>query len=347
MTSPSVPVVAFDASWADSNATGAPQVAACLLEVLRGRTDIKVVPFMMRSATDVPRAVRTMRSADVTFVPGQIAGFRADISRLASRSLVVYVLDGIALARPEYFKSVASHRAALRSTRRLLSACSLIAYLSIAAEQQIAGLGIGGDIASSVIYPGVDHFPDRERSVGARDVVVIGTAFPHKARVDAIRAFLQLAPEEQSVLHLVGREPAIGSTVPAEHAIIQRAYDPARIRSHAAVTTKQLDAILSSCRACLVAAREEGFGLVPFELAKRGIVPLVHPCPASVEVLPSECLVDFDNPPAVAERLRRFLQDDHMTVAVCAAVNRRAQSFRWSLSSAAFAGAFELAIRRR
>ena len=338
------PTIAYDASWADANRTGAPQVARLLLEAMRARSDVRITPFMMRSPKDVPGALSVMRRADFTLVPGQLAGPRAALVRRGARRLVVYVLDGIALARPDYFATARHYSSAIRSTRSLLARSVHVVYLSGAARDQIERLAlVPSSTPTSVAYPGCEHFPIGRPSPalsGRATIACIGTAFEHKRRVDAIELVMKLgAGPGGPRLHLIGGEPARGSTLPVERALARaRSADPDQIEFVIGAPDAKVAELIRTSRLCVSASREEGFGFVPLQAGRQGVASVVHASEAACEVLPAECLADFGRLDETAALVDALLHDPMRATQLADALLARSRDFRWADTAAHMAG---------
>ena len=338
------PTVAYDASWADANRTGAPQVARLLLDTMRTRSDVRIVPFVMRSPKDLPGALSVMRRADFTLIPGQLAGPRAAFVRRAARRIVVYVLDGIALARPDYFASPRRYSSALRSTRALLARSAHVVYLSRAAKDQIDRLGlVTSSTPTSVAYPGCEHFPIGRPSPalsGPPSIACVGTAFEHKRRIDAIELVTMLdAGTGGPRLHLIGGEPAIGSTLPSERALARAlSADTDQVDFVVGASDMTVAELLRTSRLCVTPSREEGFGFVPFQAARQGVASVVHASDAASEVLPAECLADFRRLDETAALVDALLNDPARAARLAGALLTRSRDFRWADTAAHMAG---------
>ena len=179
----------------------------------------------------------------------------------------------------------------------------------------------------------VVHLPNGITPIGhfvanGRDVLCLGRLATHKHIERIIAALAQ--PELAGIrLHVVGPEWNVSQLDLARTAEIHKVAD--RVLLHGRVDAARLTEIAGDCALFVSASTYEGFGMSLVEAMSVGLIPVVHPNPAFVELLGaanSGQLVDFKRPTAAARAMRRQLDN------ICELDRRRAVAyasrFAWS-----------------
>lgn len=168
----------------------------------------------------------------------------------------------------------------------------------------------------------------RELTRAAPFLLHVGGDEPQKDQPTVLRAFGLLCrnPAFRHNLVLVGKHH--GDDMPALQVTARAAR---RILRLPEVTRADIDALYAQCDAFIFPSLYEGFGLPVLEAMRAG-APVVT---TNVSALPeiagdAALLVDPKNPDAVANAVRRILDDERVRVKLSEAGERRARDFSWA-----------------
>lgn len=208
-------------------------------------------------------------------------------------------------------------------------------------------LGVPEDRVT-VCYPGAPAWRVREEPVTPGLILHVGTIEPRKNVASIIRGYSRLAADGRPVPPLVfaGRvatppaPPAAGS---AEAGLFRE-----RIRFLGYVNDEERLRLYREASMLVIASWDEGFGLPVLEAMTIGL-PVVAANRGSLpEVLgDAGLLVDADDPAALAQAMRRLLEDPVLRREQAAKGVKRARDFSWDASAVRLRSAFETAISRR
>jgi GT2 family glycosyltransferase len=280
---------------------------------------------------------------DVMYRPYQVntmAEFRW--LKAVGRRTIVNQLDAIGWSNPSYFATDDEWLQRRELTRLVLATVDGVAHLSNAAAAELEAEGmVPAATAQRVVWCGTDHRRSlATTSVSPRDVgddgrpflLALGVSYHHKNRVHALRVFAGLrALGWDGRLVLAGPLPSHGNSKGFE--AVELLID-AGLRDHIVelgdVTEQEKQWLYEHAALSLYPTTSEGFGLVPFESASRGVPVLTSRQGSLDEVLPEamEVLTDFDVDNAVA-LAHRLISDPVAAETQCSAIRARGMELTW------------------
>ena len=185
------------------------------------------------------------------------------------------------------------------------------------------------------VYPGIPSAAagdaDEGRRIAAADryVLALGTIEPRKNYPVLVEAFDRLAATDPNI-HLVvaggdgwGRDAFRDACARARHG--------SRIRALGYVPASSRRDLLAGAELLAYPSRYEGFGVPPLEAMAAG-VPVVAASTGAIPEVAGDAalLVDPDDPDALAESLRRALEDPELRRALVTRGRSRIGHFSWS-----------------
>jgi glycosyltransferase involved in cell wall biosynthesis len=285
--------------------------------------------------------------ADVVHRPHQVSA-PADLAFLAGLAdrLVVTHQDLISFHNPAYFSSEPAWEGYRDLTRRALGAADRVLFFSEHVRADALTEELVEPDRAEVIPIGVDHAlvgaqpspvapPEAGALPEAAEVVLcLGTDFRHKNRVFALRVVAELLRRHQWPGRLVLAGPHVrnGSSRDDERAVLD--HDPAlaaTVIEIGEVSDAQREWLL--CRATLVLypTVHEGFGLIPYEAAERGVPCLWAAGTALSELLPDAAagIVPWDAA-ATADRALVLMRDESARAENISAIRQAGEGLRWA-----------------
>ena len=199
--------------------------------------------------------------------------------------VVISQLDLIAYRHGDYFPDPDAWEDYRRASRHGMIAAERIVVLSEHTRRELIEEGLVGAARIRVIPPGLDHRigeePRRPAALGAPEFLLcLGTDYRHKNRVFALRllAALRERHDWQGVLVLAGTHVEHGSSREAEREELD-AHPQLReaVIELGPVTEAEKEWLMRHAAAVVYPSEYEGFGLVPFESALRGVPCLFAP----------------------------------------------------------------------
>ena len=287
--------------------------------------------------------------ADVVHRPHQISN-PADLAVLSAlgERLVITHQDLISFHNPAYFPSEAAWRGYRDLTRRALGGADRVLFFSEHVRADALREELVDASRAEVVRIGVDHAltgasaaPDAsappaaaEALSGSTEVMLcLGNDYRHKNRVFALRVLdeLQRRHAWTGQLVLAGPRVAHGSSRDAEQALL--AANPALTAAVVAldeVSDAEREWLLTRAALVLYPTIAEGFGLVPYEAAARGVPCLWASGTALGELLPEEAaaIVAWDAA-ATADRALELMRDEAVRSRNVAAVREAAVALSW------------------
>lgn len=241
--------------------------------------------------------------ADVVHRPYQVNS-PADLAVLAvaAERLVITQQDLIGYTNPSYFSSLEGWEAYRELTRAAMTVADRVLFFSAHAREEALAEQLVEPERASVVHIGVDHVlsagdeesppPDAAQlGTGEETLLCIGTDYRHKNRVFALRIAeeLQRTHGWRGRLVFAGPKMRAGSSATEEARILARL--PAlreAVIDLGEVSEPEKAWLLRRASLVLYPTVYEGFGLVPFEAAARGVPCLWAPGSALSELLPDE-----------------------------------------------------------
>ena len=272
---------------------------------------------------------------------------RTDLDWLCriSTAFVIRFLDFITYERPSYAASVEMFddmRSVSESSLRRAAGVIWISHAT-ARHAQALGVDIGAPV-QSVVYEGLDHedrSPPPERPTSLPDdrpfVLQLGNAFEHKNRLFAMRVAGRLHAEGwPGRLVLAGAYPTWGGSMDAERAF--RDADPdvdSAVLDIGHVSDGERAWLIDNAVLGLFPSAIEGFGLPPFEFARRGVATVSSRCFSVGELQPPDIphLGAVDDLDAAVAAVRPLLDDAAERSRIAARIDEVGRSLTWDRSA--------------
>jgi glycosyltransferase involved in cell wall biosynthesis len=291
--------------------------------------------------------------ADVVHRPHQISN-PADLAVLSAlgERLVITHQDLISFHNPAYFPSDHAWRGYRDLTRRALGGADRVLFFSEHVRTDALREELVDPSRADVVRIGVDHAltgastpsaPSAPPAAadalsGTGEVMLcLGNDYRHKNRVFALRLLdeLQRRHAWPGRLVLAGPRVSYGSSRDAEQALL--ATNPAlanAVVGLAEVTDPEREWLLRRAALVLYPTITEGFGLVPYEAAARGVPCLWASGTALSELLPdaAAAIVAWDAA-ATADRALELMRDDAARARNVAAVREAGAGLSWLQTS--------------
>ena len=202
----------------------------------------------------------------------------------------------------------------------------LVALLDIAPDRiDVVPLGLGAPQRQA---PSPEHEVRARFELGQRGVVLsLSAKRPHKNLLALIGALARIAPEQRPVLVIPGYATA------HEHELRARAQElgvAGDVRFPAWVSSAELEGLWSIARAFVFPSLYEGFGLPVLEAMARG-VPVACSNASSLPEVAGDAALMFDphDEAAIAQALRRLLDDESLRERLRTLGGAQAQRFTW------------------
>jgi glycosyltransferase involved in cell wall biosynthesis len=193
--------------------------------------------------------------------------------------VVLSQLDLIAYRHGDYFPDAGAWEDYRRASRHGMIAAERVLVLSEHTRRELIEAGLVGAERIGVIPPGLDHRIGEESrrpaALGAPEFLLcLGTDYRHKNRVFALRLLAALRERHgwRGTLVLAGTHVEHGSSREAEREELD-AHPQLReaMIELGPVTEAEKEWLMRHAAAVVYPSEYEGFGLVPFESALRGI----------------------------------------------------------------------------
>jgi glycosyltransferase involved in cell wall biosynthesis len=271
------------------------------LELLRGLPETEILPEA--DVDDSTPMSTVLHRPQQTFAAEDVAlGLR-----LGER-LVLSQLDLIAYRNPAYFPDPGAWHAYCRASRHGMAAAERVVVFSDHTRRELLRDSLVEQERIAIIPPGLDHQIAHEptpppaigRVLGEADaheaqqpqyLLCLGTDFRHKNRLFALRllAALQQRKAWNGRLVFAGTHVAHGSSRADEHSFLE-AQPQLRedVIDLGSVTEEEKDWLIQNAAAVVYPSAYEGFGLVPFESALRGVPCMFAAQSSLAEIVPVE-----------------------------------------------------------
>lgn len=323
--------------------------------VRRLQADLPTVDFVgIRALAEVPENV-----VDLIYRPYQVQ--QPDELVFLHRvggCFVVNQLDTIAFDNPAYFAAGESWPVYRDLTRLTLELAGGIAFASehAMATCRDAGLGrtgqpwavvsCGTDQAITARAAPVDRLAD---PAGPGFLLAIGASYLHKNRAFAVRVWTELRRRGWAGrLVLAGPTPPFGNSLGAE---AEHLLGAPELRDDVidlgAVGEAPKRWLYEHAALVLYPSTVEGFGMVPFEAARRGTATLCARRGSLAELLPPDVpALDGFDVGAAADRAWALLHDPAAAEQLTAALVARADQHTWAMVGDRLIELFEQALRQ-
>jgi glycosyltransferase involved in cell wall biosynthesis len=222
--------------------------------------------------------------------------------------IVLSQLDLIAYHNPGYFPDANAWEAYRRASRHGMAAAERVVVFSDHTRDEVVRDALVEEQRIKIIPPGLDHGgndePVRPKALEVeadeptpgtpddeRFLLCLGTDFRHKNRIFALRLLAALHERNGWAGRLVfaGTHVPHGSSRELEQAALEA--DPelrGRVVELGSVSEAEKDWLMEHAAAVVYPSAYEGFGLVPFESALRGVPCLFASQSSLAEISPSE-----------------------------------------------------------
>jgi glycosyltransferase involved in cell wall biosynthesis len=265
-------------------------------------------------------------SADVVHRPYQIdnPGELTFLARLGDRFVITHQ-DLIGYHNPSYFSSRDAWQGYRELTRTALAIADRVLFFSAHARDDALDEELVEPGRASVVHLGVDHPlisapPEPVSPEGASRLppdaevmLCIGNDYRHKNRLFALRLLDELRGRRgwPGWLVLAGPRIAHGSSAPDERRLLtERPQLSEAVLELGHVSEAEKEWLLGRARVVLYPSVYEGFGLVPFEAAARGVPCMWAPGTSLSELLADDAAsIEAWNPQDTADRALTLLRD--------------------------------------
>lgn len=285
------------------------------------------------------------RDADVIYRPCQVTR-TAELEWLLAiaRRVVVCQLDCISYNNPSYFSNWARWSIYRRANELTFRFADGITFLSQTSRSQALRCGLSPASAGAVVYPGTDAMPVAGPRIApgglqetAKDFFLcLGASYKHKNRVGALRIWAAArALGWRGALVLAGPAPPEGNSLDDETEFL---HEHPELRSDVwrlgTMSDAEREWLYQRAALVLYPTLSEGFGLIPFEAARRGVPCLSTRAGALDEVLPVDIpTIDPGDVSAAAGTALRIVEDRSFGEAICESLNAKAAEFSWDRSA--------------
>lgn len=263
------------------------------LELLRGLPETQLLPEDQvddgtPKSTVFHRPQQAFAAEDVEFA-----------LRLGER-IVLSQLDLIAYRNPGYFADADAWQAYRRASRHGMSVAERVVVFSDHTRRELLSDALVEENRITIVAPGLDHRnPGDPRRPEALDsdvpaagfLLCLGTDFRHKNRPFALRLLASLRERHgwNGRLVLAGTHIPYGSSLELEHAVLNE-HPQLRdvVIELGAVSDDEKAWLMDRASAVVYPSVYEGFGLVPFEAALKGVPCVFAPQSSLADAAPGE-----------------------------------------------------------
>jgi glycosyltransferase involved in cell wall biosynthesis len=270
--------------------------------------------------------------------------------RLGER-LVISQLDLIAYRNPGYFPDAASWQDYRRASRHGLSAAERVVVFSDHTRRELLSDALVEDARIRIVPPGLDHRlvgePRRPVALEGRRgetlssgfLLCLGTDFRHKNRLFALRLLAALRERHgwRGSLVLAGTHIPHGSSQELERAFQEEHPELGdAVVAMGAVDEQEKSWLIAHASALVYPSVYEGFGLVPFESALRGVACVFAPQSSLAEGTPegTATILPWDEVRS-AERVHALLSNAEERAQHVQALAEAAKALTWAGTAAA------------
>ncbi len=280
--------------------------------------------------------------ADLVHRPFQVST-PADLTVLAQFAdrFVISHQDLISYHTPAYFSSTATWEGYRELTRHALAVADHVVFGSAHARDDALAEDLVEHHRATVVQIGVDHPLARTASarpagagpIGDEQPVILclGSDYMHKNRLFALQVLEQLRTRWTGVLVMAGPRVQYGSSLPDERELMEQQPElAAAVLDLGPVGEAEKNWLLERASLVLYPTVHEGFGLVPFEAAARGVPSMWAAGTALSDALPdtAAAIVAWDAA-ASADAALSLLSDEPARQANVDAVRAAGAELTW------------------
>jgi glycosyltransferase involved in cell wall biosynthesis len=277
-----------------------------------------------------------------TFSPSDVA-----FALALGERFVISQLDLIAYRNPGYFADAATWEDYRAASRHGLSAAERVVVFSEHTHDELVSDALVEPSRVRIVPPGLDHRPPGEPlrpqalDTGPEPapgfLLCLGTDFRHKNRVFALRllAALREVHDWHGSLVLAGTHISPGSSSEIERSFLAEHPELAdAVVTLGPVSEAEKAWLIGNAGAIVYPSVYEGFGLVPFESALRGVPCVFAPQASLAEAAPdgTATIVPWD-PVASAAAAHVLLTDPDARARHVNSLGRRARGLTWSAAA--------------
>ena len=218
---------------------------------------------------------------DMVFRIGQVGTLETldGLWQIAFRVGVIQ-LDFIAADNFLYFDDAERYLQFHDVTKVALNMCDAVLYLSEIVLKEAVRFNSGRSHQDQDFTScGLNHIPCVDQTFkNSGHIVILGASFAHKNRDWAIKIASNLIKAEhpELKLYLVGPTPATGESNSVDRRLVRELGISDNTEFIEWTTDEELESILESCQLSISCSISEGFGMVPLELAMRGVTPISY-----------------------------------------------------------------------
>jgi glycosyltransferase involved in cell wall biosynthesis len=267
------------------------------------------------------------------------------LAQVADRTVITQQ-DLIGYSNPAYFASPADWERYRALTRSATVVADHVLFFSEHVRDEALAEDLVEPHRASVVHIGVDHRVITSLGIHVRHpaggerlpadaevMACIGADYVHKNRVFALRVLAELKHRHGwgGALVFAGSHVPWGGSRAQESRLLEG--EPALRQSAldlGPISEAEKEWLLERATVVIYPTVSEGFGLVPFEAAKRGVPCLWARGTSLEEILPDSAagIVPWDAT-ASAERALALMRDDEARAENIAAIRRAAGGLRW------------------
>lgn len=297
------------------------------------------------------------RVVDVLYRPYQVTDpGELDFLRRAGARFVVNQLDTIAFDNPAYFSDEDDWIRYRDLTRMTVELAGGVAFISDFGRRSAASVGLlPAGKPNAVVSCGADATEESRAEPqpvpGLRDgfLLCLGASYRHKNRAFSLDVWIELRRRGyDGQLVFAGPTPPHGNSLAAE---AERFLAVPELRSEVVdlggVSDAQREWLYGRAGLALYPSSVEGFGMVPFEAAHRGVPTLSTRCGSLDEVLPDGIpVIDGFDVMEAADAAHKLLHDSVAAQRLVDQLVARSREFTWAATAQRLVVLFEDALAK-